>query len=210
VSNRRFIRIGAEASLHEIPGSGSLKGKRVVEKTRLPKRYRNEELDRRLSNERMKTEAKLMAEVRTLGIPVPIIYDVNPNERKLFLEFIEGITAKEALNSDYGEKDALCVEIGRHLGTLHRNDVVHGDLTTSNMILSGERLYLIDLSMGAKTREVEDKGVDLHLLAEAFKSSHPESPDLFDRAMDGYREVYPDAEEVLRKMAEIEKRGRYT
>jgi tRNA A-37 threonylcarbamoyl transferase component Bud32 len=64
--------------------------------------------------------------------------------------------------------------------------------------------------MGAKTREVENKGVDLHLLAEAFKSSHPENPELFERAIEGYREVYPDADAVLSKMTEIEKRGRYT
>jgi TP53 regulating kinase-like protein len=205
-----LIRIGAEASLHEVPGMGSLDGKRVVEKTRFPKKYRNQDIDRRLSSERMKAEAKLMAEVRSLGIPVPIIYDVDVEGRKLVMEFIEGITAKEFLNSDNESKHELSKSIGRRLGILHGNDIVHGDLTTSNMIISAGILYLIDFSMGSKTREVEDKGVDLHLLAEAFKSSHPASPELLEKALEGYREVYPGAEDVVRKMAEIEKRGRYT
>jgi TP53 regulating kinase-like protein len=205
-----LIRIGAEASLHEVPGTGSLGGKRVVEKTRLPKKYRNGDLDKRLSSERMKVEAKLMAEVRSLGIPVPIIYDVDLEGRRLTMEFIEGVTAKEFLYSDREPKHELCRNIGRYLGILHGNDIVHGDLTTSNMLMSAGILYLIDFSMGAKTREVEDKGVDLHLLAEAFKSSHPASPELLEIALEGYREAYPDAEDVVRKMAEIEKRGRYT
>lgn len=205
-----MIRIGAEASLHEVPGKGSLEGRRVVEKTRVPKKYRNGDLDKRLSWERMRAEARLMAEVRSFGIPVPIIYDVDLEARRLTMEFIEGVTAKEFLNSDRESKHELCRNIGMYLGTLHRNDVVHGDLTTSNMIMSTGLLYLIDFSMGSKTREVEDKGVDLHLLAEAFKSSHPSSPELLERALEGYREAYPDAEDVVSKMAEIEKRGRYT
>ncbi len=205
-----MIRVGAEASLTEVTGSGSLEGRRVVEKTRFPKKYRDEDLDRRLGCERMKAEAKLMAEVRTLGIPVPIIYDMDIEGRKLVMEFIDGVTAKEFLNSERESKRGLCMEIGRYLGTLHGNDIVHGDLTTSNMIMSDGRLYLIDFSMGSKTREVEDKGVDLHLLAEAFKSSHPALPDLLAAALEGYREAYPRAENVVAKMAEIEKRGRYT
>jgi Kae1-associated kinase Bud32 len=207
---RRLIKVGAEASLNLMDGTGSLEGKKLVEKTRLPKRYRNADIDERLSLERLKTEAKLMSEVRGLGISVPIIFDINVRERKLVMEFIDGKTVKDVLNSEYGEKNDLCRRIGECIGELHKGDIVHGDLTTSNMMLSEGRLYFIDFSMGAKSKEIEDKGVDLHLLFEALKSSHPELPEVIDIVLDGYRMANPDAEAIIGKMEEIEKRGRYT
>jgi Kae1-associated kinase Bud32 len=206
---RRLIKQGAEASLYEIKVPGSTSEK-IIEKVRVPKRYRSRELDEALSVVRLKTEAKLMAEARALGISVPIIYDINLIEKKLVMEFIEGKMVKDVLNSRYKNKRELCRNIGTSIGMLHKNHIVHGDLTTSNMLLSKDRLYFIDFSMGAKTKEIEDKGVDLHLLHEAFKSSHPGSPELFEGALKGYKSAYPDAQLVLDKMKEIEKRGRYT
>ena len=206
---RRLIKQGAEASLYEIVASEPI-SENTVEKIRIAKRYRSHELDEALSVERLKTEAKLMAEARALGISVPIIYDINLTERKLVMELIDGRMVKDILNSKYKNKRELCRNIGACIGTLHRNHIVHGDLTTSNMLLSNDRLYFIDFSMGAKSKEIEEKGVDLHLLHEAFKSSHPTDPKLFESALKGYKSEYPDAHLVLDKMKEIEKRGRYT
>ncbi len=124
------------------------------------------------------------------------------------MEFVDGPTAKEVLTSGNGEGE-MCYGIGFLAGRLHGGDIIHGDLTTSNMILSGDRLYLIDFGLGERSGELEAKGVDLHLLHEAFLSAHSEKSHLYEEVLRGYRDAYPDAKAVIAKAKEIEKRGRY-
>ena len=209
MEGRRAIKTGAEASLFEVLGPTYLGRERAVEKRRLPKRYRAKELDERIRDGRLRNEVRLMVEARSAGIPVPIVYDIDLGNKAILMERIEGSTVKAVLESGYGRKKALCRRIGRYVGILHANDLTHGDLTTSNMLLADERLYFIDFNMGARTGELEDKGVDLHLLCEAFKSSHPGHPEFLGFALEGYRESYSGAGSVIDKVGEIEKRGRY-
>ena len=203
--NRMLIKIGAEAQLRLI----TWKGRRAVEKFRVPKGYRIPALDERLRTSRLRTEVKLMTEARTLGVSVPIIYDVDVVENKIVMEHIDGKQAKEIISSGADAED-LCRGIGSIVGILHSNDMVHGDLTTSNMLVSDGDIYLIDFSLGRKSQGIEDKGVDLHLLKEAFSSAHSERFHLFDHVMDGYREECEMADAVVERMAVIEGRGRYT
>ncbi len=154
-----LIKIGAEAQLRLI----TWKGKRAVEKFRVPKGYRIPALDERLRTSRIRTEVKLMTEARALGVSVPIIYDVDVVENKIIMEHIDGKQAKEIISSG-SEAEDLCTRIGSIVGILHSNHIVHGDLTTSNMLVSDGDIYLIDFSLGRKSQGIEDKGVDLHLL----------------------------------------------
>lgn len=139
---------------------------------------------------------------------VPILYDVDLEENRLVMEYVEGPLAKEVLEGG-GEAEALCSAIGGTVGRLHGGDLVHGDLTTSNMILQGDRLVLLDLGLGERSGDLEAKGVDLHLLREAFFSAHSERGELFPRLLEAYRETYGEADGVIAKMKEIERRGRY-
>jgi TP53 regulating kinase-like protein len=182
----------------------------VVVKHRVPKAYRSPQLDESLRKSRLRTEVKLMTGARELGVAVPIIYDIDVEENSLTLEFIEGPTVKEMLQKRSHEPKALCEQVGEVAAKLHSGDIVHGDLTTSNMIYRGGRVHLIDFSLGEKSSSVEAKGVDLHLLKEALTSAHSDMPDLFDSVAGAYRKVYEGAEEVLLKVKEIESRGRYT
>jgi Kae1-associated kinase Bud32 len=200
-----LIKIGAEARLRLI----DWKGKRAVEKFRVPKGYRVSTLDERLRTSRIRTEVKLMTEARSLGISVPVIYDVDVVENKIVMEHIEGKQAKEIIGSG-AQADDLCRGIGRIVGVLHGNDIVHGDLTTSNMLVSDGNIYLIDFSLGRKSQGVEDKGVDLHLLKEAFSSAHSDRFHLFNHVLDGYKAEYEMADAVVERMTAIEGRGRYT
>ncbi|MFQ6107513.1 MAG: KEOPS complex kinase/ATPase Bud32 [Thermoplasmata archaeon] len=200
-----LIKIGAEAQLRLI----TWKGRRAVEKYRIPKAYRLAQLDERLRSSRIRTEVKLMTEARSFGISVPIVYDVDVVENKIIMEHVDGKQAKEVINSGVEASD-LCRRIGSITGTLHSNGIVHGDLTTSNMLVSNGDVYLIDFSLGRKSREIENQGVDLHLLKEAFSSAHSERFHLFRNVLSGYRENYERAEEVVERMAAIERRGRYT
>ena len=202
-----LLKRGAEAELRRVEWHG----RPAVEKVRVPKAYRHETLDEQLRKVRLRTEARLMSEARSLGLRVPILYDIDLTGNRLGMEFLEGASAKDLLQQGRGGPAPLAREIGELAGTLHANGIVHGDLTTSNMIVHDHRLYLIDFSMGEKTDSVEAKGVDLRLLKEAWMSAHFVLEGLFEsEVLAGYREKNPGATDVIAKLAEIEARGRYT
>ncbi|UCG69539.1 MAG: Kae1-associated serine/threonine protein kinase, partial [Thermoplasmata archaeon] len=185
--------------------------RKVALKKRIPKTYRLEKIDKRLREARTKLEAKLISEARTLGVATPLIFDVDTKKSQIMMEFIQGERIKETLyQADFEEQKSLCIKIGKSVGKLHKNHLIHGDLTTSNMILMDGRIYFIDFSLGGKSKEIEAKGVDLHLLSEAFESTHSEILELFDYVLEGYKSEYSDADKVIKKVTEIEKRGRYT
>ena len=86
-------------------------------------------------------------------------------------------------------------------------------IPTSNLILTSEgRIVFIDFGLSEQTTEVEARGVDLHLMKRALTSTHfMHAHECFEAVMEGYREVMGkgQTEEVLDKIIEIEKRGRY-
>ncbi len=201
-----MIKRGAEAEIY----LSDWNKRKVVSKKRVVKSYRHKEIDRRLREARTKLEAKLISEARSLGVSTPIIYDVDTKESQIVMEYIEGEQIKEALfHAGEEQQKELCQEIGKCVGRFHKNHLIHGDLTTSNMILMNNRIYFIDFSLGGKSKEIESKGVDLHLLMEAFESTHSEILDKFDYVLEGYRKEYDGADAVIKKVKEIEKRGRY-
>lgn len=207
VSESSVIARGAEAVLKK----SKWNERDVVIKERVVKSYRLAEIDKKLREERIRKEVKLMREARRVGISVPIIYDVDIKRNRIVMEYVKGEQAKTLLNSlrDRKIKKWLCNEIGKCAGRLHKNSIVHGDLTTSNIIVSGDRLYFIDFSLGEKSSELESRGVDFHLLKEAFKSAHSDSMNMFVHVEKGYSRECPDWKEVLEKAVEIERRGRY-
>ena len=103
--------------------------------------------------------------------------------------------------------------IGELIGRLHLNDIVHGDLTTSNMILtSSGKVVFVDFGLGEKTVELEQKGVDLHLLKRVFQSTHfSYLEECFNAVLEGYSKIVgkEKLKKVLVKIREIESRGRY-
>jgi len=201
-----LLKRGAEAELRRT----TYLGREAVEKARVRKGYRLPALDDELRRARIRTEAKLIGEARAAGVPVPILYDIDLVENRLVMEFIEGPTAKAVLDAGGKAADDLCRKVGETIARLHGADIVHGDLTTSNMILRAGRLVLIDFSLGEKTSSVESKGVDLRLLKEALVGAHGRGPEYFEAVARAYRRRYSNAADVLAKAKEIEERGRYT
>ncbi|MCU0860588.1 MAG: Kae1-associated serine/threonine protein kinase [Thermoplasmata archaeon] len=200
-------RVGAEARLD----SSIWMGRDVVVKQRVVKGYRHPELDRSIQTARIKNEARLMFEARKAGIAVPVIYSIDICGNRIVMEEVKGVRVKDAL-MELPDDDAVrvCEKIGGIAARLHSNDIVHGDLTTSNMLLEGDRIVLIDFSLGQKSSELEDKGVDMHLLEEAFHSAHHDRSGLYDVIKRSYVDSYVEGKSVLDKVREIEKRGRYT
>jgi Kae1-associated kinase Bud32 len=201
------VRRGAEAEIRR----GVWKGRKVMVKSRVVKGYRHPELDSSLRASRTRNEARLMQEARRCGVPTPVIYDIDVQEAEMVLEEIDGERVKDALlKADDEEADRICEEIGRLVALMHRSGMTHGDLTTSNMILRDGKIWFIDFSLGGRNAELEDMGVDLHLLKEAFQSAHSERAHKFEVVQRSYSEHYAEAKKVVAKIKDIEERGRYT
>jgi len=155
---------------------------------------------------RTRKEVKLLTDARSIGVMTPKILHVEEN--KIVMEHIKGTRVKEFLNARNAAK--TCKEIGKIIGKLHASNIVHGDLTTSNMILHDRLIYLIDFSLGDHSRKLEDKGTDIKLLKEALQSSHFKIfKTCWNNIVKGYKAEYADAGKVLEKVEEIERRARY-
>jgi TP53 regulating kinase-like protein len=206
----KLLKKGAEASLF----TADWHGRKAVIKVRAPKRYRPPALDEQIRSYRTVHEPQLMHEAKAAGVPTPLIYMVNVPEATIVMEHVEGQQVKQLLNSaDKARRHALCVEIGESIAHLHRHGLIHGDLTTSNMILSPDsRVFFVDFGLGEKNSELEAQGVDLHLLKRALQSTHYMFwEECFQAVLCGYTSVLGVewAEKVYEKIREIERRGRY-
>jgi TP53 regulating kinase and related kinases len=205
-----LLKKGAEASLF----LKKWHGRKVIVKARLPKLYRPAELDAKIRSYRTAHEPQLMHEAKRAGVPTPTIFLVDLKDSAITMEFVEGKQVKQVLpHLPSKQQWELCVRIGVLIGKLHRHGVVHGDLTTSNMILAGGgKIFLVDFGLGEKNVEVEARGVDLHLMKRALQSTHYQfAEDCFKHVLEGYASVLgvEDAEKVFEKIREIERRGRY-
>ncbi|MEM7825652.1 MAG: KEOPS complex kinase/ATPase Bud32 [Candidatus Aenigmatarchaeota archaeon] len=202
-----IIYRGAEAILY----LDFFEGKKVLIKERIEKKYRIGEIDKKLRKLRTRKEVNLLREARSIGVATPQVFFVDEENHKIIMELIEGTRLKEFLNSAKKEEiEKVCFELGKQVGKLHSSGIVHGDLTTSNMILKEGKIYFIDFSLGEFSRRIEDFGVDLNLLFEALKSTHFKILKLcWNNIVKGYKKEYKDAEKVLKRVEEIEKRARY-
>ena len=130
------------------------------------------------------------------------------------MEYVEGKQIKQVLNDmPHKERLRLCKHIGSAIGRLHKNGIIHGDLTTSNMILTPhDKIVFVDFGLGEFSDELEIRGVDLHLMKRALQSTHHKcAKECFEAITRGYAETAgnePTAR-VLEKVQEIERRGRY-
>ena len=210
LTQQTLLRKGAEASLF----LADWQGRRVVIKTRLPKKYRPAKLDVVIRTYRTMHEPQLMNEAKKAGVPTPTIYLVDVKNAMIIMEFVEGKQVKQVLASlSIDDRKALCTKIGDLVGRLHKHGVVHGDLTTSNLILNANgKIFFVDFGLGEKNMEVEAKGVDLHLMKRALQSTHYRfAEECFEAVTKGYAAVLGEDEskDVLAKVREIERRGRY-
>lgn len=223
----RLICQGAESIIYE-------ENDKII-KDRIRKSYRIPEIDNLLRKRRTKGEVKLLSEARRIGVPTPRIIEVT-NE-KIIMENVKGRRLKELLNSNIsdGKRIKLSEQIGTSVAKLHNQDIIHGDLTTSNMIynISGHsndnitdptnmtkvrkihkqepsgHIFFIDFGLGFFSKKIEDRASDLSVLKEAIKSTHFKYLNiLWENIIKGYRQN-KQWKETLNCLEKIEKRGRY-
>ncbi|MDY6788760.1 MAG: KEOPS complex kinase/ATPase Bud32 [Candidatus Nanohaloarchaea archaeon] len=192
----REIGRGAEAVV-------SVENDRVV-KERISKGYRHPELDRRIRKERTDQEKRLLEKASRAGVAVPEVLD--SSEFKIEMERIEG----EKLREVFEDRLELCSNIGKSIARLHSRDIIHGDLTTSNMIFRDGKIYFIDFGLGFFSQRIEDRATDLRLLWQVLESSHFQvAKKAFGSIIDSYSTSYDRGDEVLDRLDELETRARY-
>ncbi len=184
---------GAEAVL-------TLEDGRMV-KRRIEKAYRIKEIDTGIRKLRTAREPKLLNSARTAGVPTPEVFDVRRENYTFVMEYINGRPLYREIESN----PELAVKVGSFVRKLHEQNIIHGDLTTSNIIVRDGELYFIDFGLGGTSRKTEDKATDLLLLKKALNANHPAKVhELWANVLKGY-----GRSEVLRRLEQAEKRGRY-
>jgi len=203
----QVIKQGAEAILY----INSYEDQEVLVKERIRKNYRITQIDEVIRKTRTRREVSLLTDARKIGVLTPTIFHVDYHKCKIYMDYIKGTVMKDFLMSaNESQIRKACDKIGTSIGKLHSIDLIHGDLTTSNMILRGEELFFIDFGLGFHSKRIEDKGVDLNLLYEALSSTHFRILNLcWEAIIKAYRKEFKNADAVIDKVNEIEARGRY-
>jgi Kae1-associated kinase Bud32 len=175
----------------------------TVVKERIPKSYRHSEIDERLRKSRTRREARIIGKINSI-LPSPKL--ISADEYSISMDFIDGQKLRDVLEkSDYKK---LCRTIGAQLAVMHNNDIVHGDLTTSNMILKDNKIFFIDFGLSFQSSKIEDRAVDLWLMKQAFESKHYTiSSKCFEGVIEGYKGAN-DFSKILNRLKEVELRGR--
>ena len=194
------ISQGAEAVL--------LSDGKLVRKHRVSKSYRHPEIDRKLRQFRTRREAKVISKLQELQIPGPKLLAADDKSMQIDMSFIEGPKIRDVI-SIKNHYD-ISFDIGKKIGAMHKHGIIHGDLTTSNMIYHKENVHFIDFGLSFFSDRIEDMAVDLHLFRQALESKHHTIwQRCFEAAVAGYKECHHSAEKVLERFRKVESRGRY-
>ena len=201
----KLIKKGAEADIYVTEWQNS----DAILKIRKSKNYRNPILDKNLRKQRTIKESQTIMEVKSFGIPVPLVYFVNLEKSSILMQRIPGKPIHDLPDS---KVIALAKQMGNLVGMLHQNGIMHGDLTTSNFIFFQNKVYVIDFGLSQKTIKPEDHAVDLRLIKEILNSAHAKIMEkAWKNFLTGYRSVVGTARylKIIKLVSEIESRGRY-
>lgn len=207
-----LIKQGAEAKLYKTVYLGKV----AIIKERFPKKYRNPLLDEHILKDRMRSEAKGLLRSKVAGVSSPAVYCVDMETRRLYIEYIQGITVKDYIDKQESvegniELDNIANKIGSNIAKIHKDNLIHGDLTTSNMLIenTSSNFYLIDFGLSFVSAAAEDKGVDLYVLERALTSTHAYAEKILNIILKSYANTYKSgSKEVLKKYEEVKARGR--
>ncbi len=203
------IGIGAEAILVK----SSWFGRPCLVKKRLPKAYRLPELDNMLRKQRTILEVRALIDAKECGVPTPTILEADAIAGSITMDFIKGSTLKSSLaGMPLPEVRRKFLAVGQYVGKLHMGGIIHGDLTTSNILVTPENaLIFIDFGLTQRSDSLEDRGVDVHLLKRVLTSTHAVIwKEAYTAFLTGYGETSPHtANDIDARVTAIELRGRY-
>jgi len=197
---QKLIAQGAESKLY-------LEDNKII-KDRFRKKYRIKKIDEKLRKFRTKRESKILEKLSSINFPCPELIESDKKE-KIIMENIQGPLIKDIFEENHKK---LSEEIGEKVALLHNNNIIHGDLTTSNMILNKDnnKICFIDFGLSFFSHKIEDKAVDLHLLKQALESKHYQVWETaFKIVLESYKKNAENSAEILKRLEKVEKRGRY-
>ncbi len=199
---KKTIGKGAEAVIYLDTESNAVIKERPV------KAYRLKEIDDKLRKFRTRREAKIIEKLSGTELLTPKLLMIDDKNAVIKMEFIEGPKLRDVLEKKDYKK--LCEEVGFKVGIMHNKDIMHADLTTSNMILNKEGIYFIDFGLSFFSAKTEDRAVDLHLMKQALESKHYKIfEECFAYFIKGYKKTAKNSQEVIARLETVEKRGRY-
>jgi len=201
----KLMKKGAEADIYQMMWQNS----KAILKIRKPKNYRNSTLDSKICKQRTIKESQMLSQVKSFGIPTPLVYFVNLKNNSIIMQEISGKPVHDLSESKIIE---LSKQIGKLVGMLHQNGVMHGDLTTSNFILFQNTVYVIDFGLSQNTIKSEDHAVDLRLIKEILNSAHTKiMQSSWKNFLLGYKSIVGSASftKITKLVLDIESRGRY-
>lgn len=209
VSSVEIAKIGAEAVIYRLLWNNT----EIVAKWRRSKQYRDASLDNRIRLSRTVHEAKLMQSAKEFGVPCPAVIFIDRENSVLYMQYVHGKPLKNLVSdsSDHWLRKTAS-RLGELVGKLHLAGIVHGDVTTSNILAEDSQLYLLDFGLGNFTRELEEIAVDIHLMQRTFESSHFERLKTFmEPFLDSYSNLVGSQlyQHVIARVEEIARRGRY-
>jgi len=194
----KFLQEGAEAKVYFKDGT--------VIKERVRKTYRHESIDMAIRKSNTRKEAKLLLKAKE-HVPVPKVISHSDTEMYITMEFIEGKKLRDVVDT-VNRKD-IFTRIGKKIAKLHNANIIHGDLTTSNMIVH-DKIYFIDFGLGFISTKVEDKAVDLHIIKKALESKHyKHAEECFRYLVEGYESESKEFEKIVKRLQKVESRGHY-
>ena len=201
----KLLKKGAEADIF----LSLWNAKKAILKIRKEKTYRNPILDKKIRKQRTIKESEIISQVKSFGITTPLIYFVDVNKCSILMQYIDG-----KLVRDMDEKtiEKTCFQIGKIVGILHKNGIMHGDLTTSNFILLKNKLVLIDFGLANRTEKPDDHAIDLRLFKEILNSAHA---NILKKSWNNFLKGYSKSigkkycKKIIKLVAVIESRGRY-
>ena len=201
----KLIKKGAEADIYQTVWQNS----NAILKIRKTKNYRNHSLDSKIRKQRTIKESQIISQVKSFGIPAPLVYFVNLKNTSIIMQEIPGKPVHDLPESKITQ---LSKTIGKLVGMLHKNGIMHGDLTTSNFIFFRNNVYVIDFGLSQNTIKPEDHAVDLRLIKEILNSAHAKIMiPAWKNFLFGYKSVVGNTNyvKITKLVSDIESRGRY-
>ena len=201
----KILKKGAEADIYLTEWSNLPS----ILKIRKTKPYRNPILDAKIRKQRTIKESQMISEVKSFGIPTPLVYFVNLTNSSILMQEIPGMPVHDLSDLKIIK---LSKEIGKLVGIMHKNGIMHGDLTTSNFILYKNKVYVIDFGLSQKTIKSEDHAVDLRLIKEILNSAHAKIMEsAWKNFLSGYKSIVGAVtySKIIHSVYDIESRGRY-
>ena len=217
------LKQGAEAKLYI--GLTENSNQEAIVKERFKKSYRHPDLDKSLTSKRIKNEVKLIQKAEALKINVPKVFRADLQNGIIVMEYLkDSITCREYIINEVKNNSAfesvlkeISVKIGNIIGTLHYNEIIHGDLTTSNILIVKKNkedtettIYFIDFGLSSVSNNLEDKAVDLYVLERALLSTHSQQAEfIFEKILEGYKQSHiKDVDKVIERFELVRLRGR--